>query len=68
MLSLAYDWVARVVYYAVRTTSNQLEFYSIRVLDKDRNALLFPSLDHTLSQTTTLQLTMDPMAGYVVQH
>ncbi|XP_064404176.1 proto-oncogene tyrosine-protein kinase ROS-like isoform X2 [Halichondria panicea] len=63
MLSLAYDWVARVVYYAVRTTSNQLEFYSIRVLDKDRNALLFPSLDHTLSQTTTLQLTMDPMAG-----
>ncbi len=66
MLSLAYDWVARVVYYAVKTTNNQLELYSIPVLDKDSNAQLFPSLDYTLPSNTTFQLTMDPTSGYVV--
>ncbi len=64
MLDLAYDWVARVVYYAVRTTNNQLELYIIPVLDKESHGRLFPYLDHTLTPTTTLQLTMDPTAGY----
>ncbi len=65
MLDLAYDWVARVLYYAVRTANNQLEFYSIPVLDKESHGRLFPYLDHPLTPTTTLQLTMDPTAGYV---
>ena len=65
MLDLAYDWVARVLYYAVRTANNQLELYSIPVLDKESHGRLFRYLDHTLTPTTTLQLTMDPTAGYV---
>ena len=64
VVSLTYDWIAKVVYMSrVDLSTRQLELVKVEIFDIDRQQSVFPNLQFTLPENAVVNSEMNPVTG-----
>ena len=64
VVSLTYDWIAKVVYVSrVDLSTRQLELVKVEIFDIDRQQSVFPNLQFTLPENAVVNSEMNPVTG-----
>ena len=64
VVSLTYDWIAKVVYVSrVDLSTRQLELVKVEIFDIDRKQSVFPNLQFTLPENAVVNSEMNPVTG-----
>ncbi len=64
LVSLTYDWIAKVVYISrVVMASGRLELITVEIFDVDIQKEVFPQLQLTVSPNAVVNSEMNPVNG-----